>query len=80
MTSPASNEQVLYTAHIKPLFRQKDKQSMQFVFDLWSYQDVKSHAAGILERLQEGSMPCDDPWPQEQVELFKRWVDSGMME
>jgi len=53
---------------------------MQFAFDLWSYQDVKSHAAGILERLQEGSMPCDDPWPQEQVELFKRWVDSGMME
>ena len=80
MTSPASNEQVLYTAQIKPLFRPKDRQSMQFAFDLWSYQDVKSHASGILERLQEGSMPCDDPWPQEQVELFQRWVQSGMQE
>ena len=80
MTSPASNEQVRYSAQIKPLFRQKDKQSMEFAFDLWSYQDVKSHAAGILERLQEGSMPCDDPWAQEQVDLFKRWVEPEMME
>jgi hypothetical protein len=77
---PASNEQVRFTAHIKPLFRPKDKQSMEWAFDLWSYQDVKSHASGILEHLQEGSMPCDDTWPQEQVELFQRWVDSGMME
>jgi hypothetical protein len=23
-------------------------------------------------------MPCDAEWPQEQVELFARWVAGGM--
>jgi hypothetical protein len=80
VTLPGSNDQVRYSTQIKPLFRPKDRQSMQWAFDLWSYQDVKSHADHILERLQEGSMPCDDAWPQEQVELFQRWVQSGMAE
>jgi hypothetical protein len=80
VTVPGSNDQVSFSTQIKPLFRQKDKQSMQWAFDLWSYQDVKSHASDILQRLQEGSMPCDDPWPQDQVELFQRWVQGGMPE
>ena len=66
--------------HIKPLFRAMDRQSMQWAFDLWSYQDAKSHAAGILQRMQSGSMPCDGAWPQEKVQVFQRWVESGMQE
>jgi hypothetical protein len=22
-------------------------------------------------------MPCDSAWPDEQVELFQRWIDAG---
>jgi hypothetical protein len=63
---------------IKPLFRPTDQQSMDFMFDLWNYQDVRENAAEILERVQDGTMPCDGDWPPEQVDLFRRWVDGGM--
>jgi hypothetical protein len=43
-----------------------------------SYDDVKAKASGIYSRLEDGSMPCDSPWPKERVELFKRWMDEGM--
>jgi hypothetical protein len=63
--------------HIKPMFRAKDRQSMQFAFDLWSYNDVRAHAADILGRLGDGTMPCDGTWPSAQVEVFRRWTESG---
>ena len=62
----------------QPLFRERDQKSMSFAFDLWSCDDVRAHARGILARLQDGSMPCDGAWPAEQVAVFQRWVDSGM--
>ena len=77
---PKSDEPVRYSEHIKSLFRQKDRQSMKWAFDLWSYPDVKSHGAAILQRLQAGTMPCDGAWPQERLEVFQRWVESGMPE
>ena len=51
---------------------------MQWAFDLWSYEDVKQNAPQILERLEDGDMPCDGAWPEEQIEKFRRWVTSGM--
>ncbi len=66
-----------FEAHIKPLFRAKDRQSMTFAFDLWSYADVQAHAADILERLRNGTMPCDGSWPAGQIEVFQRWTESG---
>ena len=63
---------------IKPLFREKDHQRMAFAFDLWSYEDVKENADAILERLEEGDMPCDGPWADEQVATFRSWIQSGM--
>jgi len=77
---PAADEPVSFAQHIKPLFRAMDRQSMKWAFDLWSYQDVKDHADGILQRLQNGSMPCDGAWPHEKVETFQRWVESGRQE
>ena len=73
-----SNELITFTQHIKPLFRARDRQSMQWAFDLWSYEDVARHAQGIFHRLQSGSMPCDGAWPRAQVEIFQRWMTSGM--
>jgi hypothetical protein len=69
-----------YEDDIKPLFRDTDRDSMDFAFDLWSYQDVQGNADLILERLEAGSMPCDGAWPAERVSLFRRWVEAGMPE
>jgi hypothetical protein len=67
-----------YENDIRPLFRDKDRSRMEFAFDLWEYDDVKENAPLILERLSDGDMPCDGPWPQEQVDLFRTWVEQGM--
>jgi hypothetical protein len=69
---------VSFEQDIRPLFRERDRESMEFAFDLWSYDDVKEHAAAILERVQNGSMPCDGAWPEEKVEAFRRWTETGM--
>jgi hypothetical protein len=67
-----------YANDIKPLFRDKDRDSMQKAFDLWSLQDVRDHSQKILEALKSGKMPCDGPWPASDTELFERWVAEGM--
>ena len=74
---PGPDQPLSFEQHIKPLFRQRDRQSMSFAFDLWSHHDVSQHADAILERLQAGSMPCDGAWPQPKIDVFQRWIDSG---
>jgi hypothetical protein len=71
---------VSFATDIKPLFREKDRDSMRRAFDLWSYPDVQSHAAAIAERVKNGSMPCDGAWPPDRVALFERWVEEGTPE
>src|SRR5262249_49124376 len=68
---PAKGEPLSYETNIKPLFRERDRQSMTFAFDLWSYDDVATNADAILARLSAGTMPCDGAWPKEQVEVFE---------
>jgi len=77
ITLPGPDETVSFAAHIKPLFREHDRQSMSFAFDLWSRDDVQAHAADILARLENGTMPCDGTWPADRIEVFKRWTESG---
>ena len=74
---PGADEPLSYEAHIKPLFRDRDRDSMRFAFDLWSYDDVKTHGAAILERLKAGTMPCDGAWPPERVDVLERWIAAG---
>lgn len=76
---PAADEPVRFEKHIKPLFRGRDRQSMTFAFDLWSYDDVNQHADAILERLTNGTMPCDGAWPVERIDVFQRWNQSGRL-
>jgi hypothetical protein len=75
---PDPGETVNFTRHIKPLFRKMDRESMSFAFDLWSVSDVRKHAAEILRRLENGTMPCDGAWPQEKVAVLREWIESGM--
>jgi hypothetical protein len=72
------SESPSFDRDIRPLFRERDQRSMTFAFDLWAYDDVRAHADAILGRLRNGSMPCDGAWPDEQIDLFQRWVESGM--
>jgi hypothetical protein len=69
-----------FAADIRPLFRDSpDVDAMKsFGLDLSSYEDVKAQAEAIYSRLDDGSMPCDDPWPKGQVAKFKRWMEEGM--
>lgn len=63
---------------IRPLFREKDRQRMEWAFDLWRYEDVRENAPQILERLETGEMPCDGGWPEDQVAKFNSWMAGGM--
>jgi hypothetical protein len=64
---------------VRPLFREKDRNSMLKAFDLWSHDDVKAHQDAILEQLRNGTMPCDGAWPSEHVATFQRWVAAGSL-
>jgi CDGSH-type Zn-finger protein len=75
---PGPDQPVGFADAVQPLFRQRDRQSMSFSFDLWSYDDVRAHATDILMRLQDGSMPCDGAWTAAKVEVFQRWTETGM--
>jgi hypothetical protein len=68
---------VSFKANIKPLFREHDRESMTWAFDLWSHDDVQAHADDILQQLSSGTMPCDGAWPADRVAVFKRWTESG---
>ena len=74
---PDSTEPVSFETDVRPMFRERDRESMEFAFDLWSHDDVSENADAILDRLKAGTMPCDGAWPQAQVDLFARWVAGG---
>ena len=72
-----AQDTVTYARDIRPLFRERDVNSMSFAFDLSSYDDVRANAEEIYRRLADGSMPCDQRWPTEDVERFRTWIDNG---
>ena len=66
-----------FATDIKPLFRDMDRKQMMFAFDLWSYEDVRDNAAGILERIEDQSMPCDEPWDAQKIDTLRAWIAAG---
>ena len=72
-------QQLSFATDIRPLFRDRDIRSMQFAFDLASYEDVRTHAEAIYETLAAGQMPCDGAWPDEDVRRFRSWLDTGTL-
>ena len=68
-----------YSKDIKPLFTNTDRTHMSFAFDLFVYDDVKTNANEIHERLHDKTMPPapEGPWSDEKIALFKRWIDDG---
>ena len=72
-------EQLSFAGDIRPLFRDRDVKSMEFAFDLASYDDVRTNAEAIYGRLAAGTMPCDGAWPDEDVQRFRSWLDNGAL-
>jgi hypothetical protein len=61
---------------VRGVFRDEDQNNMLgFGIDLYDCEQVKDRAAEIMERLADGSMPCDEAWPEDRVALFLRWMD-----
>jgi hypothetical protein len=77
MVEPTPDETVRFEDQVKPLFRSLDRDSMRSHFDLWSYDDVSTHADAIVGRVRAGTMPCDGAWPAANVDIFQRWIDAG---
>jgi hypothetical protein len=78
MDTDSERDGLSFDHDVKPLFRERDRGSMLATFDLWQRDDVAENADAILERLEDGSMPCDGAWPAERVDVFRRWVNAGM--
>lgn len=80
MTEPTS-----YQKDILPLFTEWDIRAMSKAFNLASYDDVKTHAAAIYDRIRGiggAVMPPppprgEGPWPQARIDLFARWMAEG---
>lgn len=67
-----------FAVDIKGLFRAvPDRSSMLFRLDLHKFEDVRDWADSILERLEDGSMPCDGNWPADRIAKFKQWIAEG---
>ena len=73
----ATDESISFEEHIKPLFREGDREAMKWAFDLWSHDDVAGNSDAILGRLRNGTMPCDGAWPDEQIARFQGWIEAG---
>jgi hypothetical protein len=69
----------VFELHILPMIRATDREHMvQYTgIDLWNYEQLVQHAADVETRLGVSKdMPPDEtggPWPDEWVELFRRW-------
>jgi hypothetical protein len=79
MEAPSGTSEMSFEQDVRPLFRERDRGAMLSVanFDLWKRDDVAEHSQDILGRLEDGSMPCDQAWPEEQIAVFRRWVEAG---
>lgn len=69
----------VYELHIKPLIRLMDREGMIWAFDLYNYDHVVAHAEQIADRAAVDMPPLSKggPWPQEFVDLFRRWMVTG---
>jgi phospholipase/carboxylesterase len=74
-----------FESDIRPLFTERDIQAMSKAFNLASHDDVKTHAAAILDRIRGiggAVMPPpppkgEGPWAQSRINLFAKWVADG---
>jgi hypothetical protein len=74
-----------FETDIRPLFTDRDIRAMSKAFNLGSYNDVKTHASAIYDRIRGiggAIMPPppprgEGPWPQSRIDLFAKWMAEG---
>jgi len=76
---PASDATAVpsFERDIRPLFTERDRAAMRWMFDLGEVASVRQHTEAILDQVAAGRMPCDGAWPAESIALFRRWVQAG---
>jgi hypothetical protein len=52
------DEPLSFETAVRPMFRDRDRRSMEFAFDLWSYDDVSKHADAILAASRPARCPA----------------------
>ena len=69
----------IFELHILPMIRATDREHMRFAFDLWDYDQLVQHAEVFADRAAVDMPPadCGGPWPEEWVQLFRRWMTTG---
>jgi hypothetical protein len=74
---------VSYNTDIRPLFKSIDIHHRAVYCNLGSYDDVKTNAPHILDRLKGVAgavMPpatSGGPWSAANIALFEKWIDEG---
>ena len=77
MTTGGENGGLSFERDIRPMFRDKDRDSMLSAFDLFDCGDVAENADAIVGSLRSGQMPCDGAWPDADVDKLQQWIDAG---
>jgi hypothetical protein len=77
MTSGGEGGAPSFERDIRPLFRDKARDSMMQAFDLFDCADVADNADAIVGSLRSGQMPCDGAWPDADVDKLQQWIDAG---
>lgn len=69
-----------FATDIRPLFRDGDIKCMRNAgvnLDDPAWMCVSANAQSVYDQVSAGTMPPDEPWPQDRVSLFKKWMDAG---
>ena len=73
-------ERISYETDIRPIFRDFDVETLQKLdgIDLNDVESVRDRAEELRERFDKGYLPYDACLSEDFIELFDRWIDSGM--
>jgi len=66
---------VYWNQHIRGLFTWNNAQCMTKYLNLTNFDSVNDNADKIYTMVSQGKMPPGDPWPQDQIDLFGKWVN-----
>ena len=67
----------LPSRHQAAVSRQRPRRHAEGVRPVVIRADVSAHSTKIAQKLQDGTMPCDGPWPAHRVALFTDWLAGG---
>ena len=79
-THEPSREAVELRNRRQPLFREKDRDAIRGVFDLWDYDDVRDNSDAILTRRGKRQHALRWRVASDRVALFQAWINEGSPE